>query len=597
MDVLSANATKRDAKQYLSRFKRVKTPHTGKTEGANSSVEEPSILRRQQASLDRLGVNLGGLYAPARAIAETPVFERSEKLRQNTVPNQQALHVAIVCLRAPQTLSDPVLDGVATTLSQLVKLDTRIVLVLELGSEGTYMGAREQRKTLAAQAERLLAAIKKHSREASRFVTGALETTEKGSTKLVLPQLIMEPLKRGVIPIVPGLAHTPSGQLTKVDVADVMAALTEGIAGGKGAGHTEGRQADTEASIDRIILLDAAGGVPSKVRSDNAHVFINLEQEYNDIQKELADYETWADGISSPNMYDQHKANLRMLKRCLAMLPSASSALIISPHEAAASSQATDAAEAAIGAGTRRQKNTLIHNLLTNKPMVSSSLPTARLTTTAGIAGEGAPAAPTAATLVKTGMPVAIIPAADRVDGWTAPPHGHSSFELDRDPRVDFPRLVHLIEDSFRRRLNVKHYIDRVRQRTAGLIVAGEYEGGAIFTWERPPASSTGQRLVPYLDKFAVLQTSQGSSGVADILFQSMVRTCFPNGVCWRSRDNNPVNKWYFERAAGSWKIPGSGWTMFWTGEGVVDDKQRWQDYVGVCKSVVPSWADGKRPD
>ena len=169
---------------------------------------------------------------------------------------------------------------------------------------------------------------------------------------------------------------------------------------------------------------------------------------------------------------------------------------------------------------------------------------------------------------------------------------------LEDDPRVDLKRLVYLIEDSFRRKLNVKHYLNRIQNRVAGIIVAGDYEGGAILTWEMPPGVNDPNRLVPYLDKFAVLQTSQGSSGVADIVFQAMVRSCFPEGVCWRSRKDNPVNKWYLERASGTWKIPNSNWTMFWTGDDVAEGEQKWNDYVGVCSNIAASWAeDGKKPD
>jgi amino-acid N-acetyltransferase len=170
------------------------------------------------------------------------------------------------------------------------------------------------------------------------------------------------------------------------------------------------------------------------------------------------------------------------------------------------------------------------------------------------------------------------------------------------DPRIDLPRLVHLIEDSFSRKLDLRHYMDRVNGRLAGLIIAGEYEGGAILTWETPPGmpdygSPEGiSRMVPYLDKFAVLKRSQGAGGVADMVFNAMVRTCFPNGVCWRSRRNNPVNKWYFERSRGTWKLHDSNWTMFWTTEGVPENEQTFKDYEGVCRSIEPSWADKQKP-
>ncbi len=104
-------------------------------------------------------------------------------------------------------------------------------------------------------------------------------------------------------------------------------------------------------------------------------------------------------------------------------------------------------------------------------------------------------------------------------------------------------------------------------------------------------AYKTG-RLVPYLDKFAVLSKSQGAGGVADIVFNAMVRDCFPHGVCWRSRKDNPVNKWYFERSRGTRKLEDSNWTMFWTTPDASLDEQKMRDYEDVCRNVVPSWAD-----
>lgn len=205
----------------------------------------------------------------------------------------------------------------------------------------------------------------------------------------------------------------------------------------------------------------------------------------------------------------------------------------------------------------------------------------------------------THSTFVKRGMPLTMLPD-PRVKAWTAGNGGEPRLRLD-DPRIDLGRLVYLIEDSFNRKLDVQHYMDRINDRIAGLIIAGEYEGGAILTWETPPgvvddgSEASLARMVPYLDKFAVLKRSQGAGGVADIVFNAMVRSCFPNGVCWRSRRNNPVNKWYFERARGTWKLPDTNWTMFWTTPGVPENTQRFQDYEGVCRSIQPSWADNKQ--
>ena len=169
-----------------------------------------------------------------------------------------------------------------------------------------------------------------------------------------------------------------------------------------------------------------------------------------------------------------------------------------------------------------------------------------------------------------------------------------------RDPRLDLGRLIHLIEDSFGRPLDSKHYFSRIAPSLAGIIVAGAYEGGAILTWERVPSDNDADppRFIPYLDKFAVLKRSQGSGGVADIVFNAMVQDCFPQGVCWRSRSDNPVNKWYFDRAVGTYQLVpkeegNQKWTMFWTTPGV--DEQMFRDYEVVCRSISSSWADQKQ--
>jgi amino-acid N-acetyltransferase len=191
-------------------------------------------------------------------------------------------------------------------------------------------------------------------------------------------------------------------------------------------------------------------------------------------------------------------------------------------------------------------------------------------------------------------MPVSLFPD-PHVQVWTA--HNRPELSLE-DPSIDLPRLVHLIEDSFNRKLDVQDYLNRVNGRLAGLIIAGEYEGGAILTWELPPgvkddgSEASTARMVPYLDKFAVLKRSQGAGGVADIVFNAMVRTCFPNGVCWRSRKDNPVNKWYFERSLGTWKLSDTNWTMFWTTPDLPENPQIFRDYEYVCRSIQPSWAD-----
>lgn len=597
-NVLNASATRRDAKQYLARFK---SPSLKKTA---TSIQKAAQELHERAS--KAGVNLGELYLPTRAAASSPTFTRSEK-DTDVQRGLGEVHVALVSLRSPHLIKDDVLDGIAVTLAQLVRLDMQIVLALNCSEEVDSTKGASFKDIYQRQGERVVAAIENHNNAGARYVDSALSiaesTTQSGSLAQVqgnvtvdVPKLIFEPLKRGAIPVIPAIAHTPDFRMAHVPSTEVMLALTRSMSDVDAEAQHD---AAIDMSLDRIILLDPLGGLPSEQREDKAHVFINLEQEYDDVHDELE---------NTPAM-KHHIQNLATLRACLTLLPPATSALLISPEEAASVSRSTNDSTndtASIGITTRRQKNPLIHNLLTNKPIISSSLPVARLPAAGIPHASSAPTTATRSTLVKRGMPLTIVPD-PRKHPWTPPKPGEKTISLADHPDINLPRLVDLIDDSFRRPLDVRHYLKRIENRIAGVIIAGEYEGGAILTWEEPPAMSASpanakeydpSRLVPYLDKFAVLQRSQGSSGVADVVFQAMVRSCFPQGVCWRSRKTNPVNKWYFERSKGTWNLANTQWTMFWTGDGVVEGEEKWNDYVNVCKNIEPSWKDDhKAPD
>ena len=189
---------------------------------------------------------------------------------------------------------------------------------------------------------------------------------------------------------------------------------------------------------------------------------------------------------------------------CLALLSPTSSALVTTPSVAAATPSQT-------------APQSLIHNLLTDKPLISPSLPAGALRT---------PISST--TLLRHGLPISV----------------YHTFDPDvaHETPLDFSRLVQLIEDSFGRRLDIDHYKNRVYDKLASIIVAGDYEGAAVVTNE-VAGTPDSRHIVPYLDKFAVSSKSQGSGGVADIVF-NVLMSSFPGDLIWRSRKSNPVNKW-----------------------------------------------------
>ena len=547
-------------------------------------------------------------------------FQHPGPVPQRAQPATKPIHTALILIKAVHSIDDTTLKGIGRTLSQLSQLGLTCVVVIDdkiensLGLLGNpIIGWRGR---ILEQANRVVAAIGEDGGQHSRHLDNVIEVSSeesspspsvkiRGRARVIHRSLIYAPLRRNVIPVIAPIGYIPTtGCLAPIETSEVILALTREFSGIVPNSATQeeqiqGTQADknmqSQISLDRVIILDPRGGIPSSNKSNGSHIFINLEQEYEDIREDLR---RLREKIDQPSL-QAHLSNLQLIRDALALLPPSSSGLLTTPYEAAnlISRNATlkrsgigNPAQQSIlspnlGVRTRPQRNPLIHNLLTDKPTLSSSLPMTRLSLFPEV--PGVQASPN--TFLKRGMPVTIIPD-PRYRPWK--PSDASSLQL-TDPRLDLPRLIHLIEDSFGRKLDVQHYFERVSSKLAGIIVAGSYEGGAILTWEAP--SHHPERLVPYLDKFAVLKRSQGAGGVADIVFSAMVRECFPNGVVWRSRRDNPVNKWYFERAKGTRQLPADGkqgWTMFWTTETV--SSERFDDYEAVCKNVVPSWSDGK---
>jgi amino-acid N-acetyltransferase len=545
---------------------------------------------QQQNPFSKPEVNVGNLFGRARAVDESPVFTQHQDVRAESSQETETVHVALVKIVDVDKLSDDILRGIAQTLSQLSRLSMAPCVVLESSAPPGLAWRQEASK----QAGILAAAIDSVHKQGSRMLDSIMSLSEEKVPEVFLRKLLLRPLRRGQIPIVVPLAYSTTSQIaTPVSADDTILALTREFAGlnlkplqekSPTSADDQYKALQRQTSLDRIILIDAAGGIPSKGVERKTEIFINLEQEYSDLETEFA-------GLKDNPSAERHASNLRLLHNALQLLPPSSSGLITTPANAGNKVKREQEIQLS-GVGTRRQKNALIHNLLTDKPAYSSSLPCGRL---GRGNGSDVPPVVSASTFVKRGMPLIILP--DPMSKpWTANNYGEPRLKL-TDPRIDLPRLVHLIDDSFDRKLDVEHYLNRVNDRIAGIIIAGEYDGGALLTWETPPGAEDGDtsRLVPYLDKFAVLKRSQGTGSVADILFNAMVRKCFPNGVCWRSRKDNPVNKWYFERSRGTWKIPETNWTMFWTTPNLVAQGQTFLDYEAVCRGVLPSWADKKK--
>ncbi|CAZ80374.1 unnamed protein product [Tuber melanosporum] len=522
LSVLSSTSTKREARAYLQRF----TPSLAVSPtqpGAPSPAPPPKLVK--QSPLASSDIKARGLtYA-------------QESLESNSTVGPGIAPALLV------HTDDATLKGVGRTICQLQRLGLFTIVVVdeELPSANGSEAIAEWRADIENQADRVVLAIEMERGQARR-VDGTLTVDLEGSPLKVAPNHITTPLSRGVIPVLYPMAYNSNQCLVPATANKVVLELTKLLS----AHYPQSSPIDQPISLDRIIFLDPLGGIPSIDRPSGAHVFINLEQEYNDLKNQLNDH---------------HLSNLSTLREALSLLPPTSSGVITTSTLAAAHN---------LNSTSKHSKNPLIYNLLTDKPLISSSLPVQ----------SSSPA--TLTTLLKHGIPITTHP---------------SHTKLTDASKINLAKLTLLIEDSFGKRLDLEHYLSRTNDNIAAVIVAGDYEGAAIVTWEYPSEDKTKQRVC-YLDKFAVLKRSQGTGGVADVVFKAMVEGVRnglfegTEGIVWRSRRWNPVNKWYFERAKGTYKIPGSGWTMFWTTQDAEVSERRFGEYAEICARIEPSLVD-----
>lgn len=493
---------------------------------------------------------------------------------------RHVLRIAIIKIRDIKSIDPKTFLSIGSTVVRLTKLGVSPIIVVDAGKERNdflkldNQPFRHYERAITWKAAAIAGAIESASIDGTvraRPVEGLFDLKPLGQNEtgadgglsgrlgFSMPNLILMPLSNGIVPVVVPLAYDPVTSEEKLIIADdaVVFLIKELTRTGK-----------QFLSVEKVIFIDPLGGVPS-IERHGAHVYVNLVQELNDITAELHL------GFIPPTNREIHLANLRTMDRALGLLPPSATGLITTPKIAALSSS----------------RNPIIYNILTDRPIISPSLPVELKKT---------PIVET--TIVRKGMPVILI---------------KNKFGLDllkesKVGTIDLSRLWDLIEDSFGRKLDVEHYMRRVNGKVAGIIIAGDYEGAAIITWEEarklreaqnsdPPriiseldrinqaAEHTMYKKVAYLDKFAVRRSSQGAAGVADIVFKTMVMELFPEEILWRSRKVNPVNKWYFERSKGTLKLPGSEFCAFWTGTRTREAK-RLNEYIDICTHIKPSW-------
>lgn len=513
LSILKSTTTKREAREYLMKYG---------TELLLSGMDSPS----QGRSI------LWNKKALPGQLIDSEVFRSETKM---TSPKQLAL------IRLPTNLSNASYKSMIDSFDALRLLGISIVFLLDDSNECNNRGERDV-SYLRSRALDITKAFSSHSARAlhvtplmSAFIKRNGEVTVSDTNHITFP------LIQGSIPLViPTAYNTNLGKYERID--GQVALLTTII----------GLDMSKLADVQKIVFIDFLGGIPSIERGRTSHVFINNSQEYSDIVSELHI------GFIEPEVRERHLINLSNMRELLLACSSFSetTGIILRPEDMFQK---------------LNELSPVAYNVLTDRPIVSSSLPLSRSRT---------PQVTTS--IIKNGFDVRVLFANDN----------KAKFEsLCEDKSISREQFISMINDSFGRTLKLE-YLNRLNSCLDCIIIIGDYDGGAVITREW---LSTGQ-TVPYLDKFAIPKRNQGLPSLADVIFKAMLQA-YQDEIIWRSRSLNPVNRWYFERSNGSYSYPSSPWRLFFAGESFNNKISREfslkiSSYWDLIKSIPASFTD-----
>lgn len=531
LSILRANPSSRDTRSYVQSFggrsPQKKQPSPSPKHSASASASDEIVIPPPPERIE----------STVKSTSNTNFDHPKPSPIISSILNPVIQRTALVKVQG--SFTDVQLDSISRGLVYLEKLG--LVSVIVVDNDDQPRGEQDERVAIVEEIMRVVSSLEKQGARA-RPVVGAVvrlgpKPGEEDSNDFIPPEThtnssdltpIRSALRSGEIPVIAPFALDSFLRSVRVDANDVIAGLARGMveiaALAKSREDTEDSLSDFSEEVDltplRLMIINREGGVPSYARSGYPHLLINLTSEFDHILQTFED--KWH--YTNPTAL----SNLALARACLSYMPPTSSAIMVS----------------------HKSPSALIGNLITNKPAFSSSLPHALLQGNRKLT-------PHTPTLLRKGLPIQVL---------------RSTADIDK------VKLNYLLEQSFNRELEEEAFYKRLNETLNCVIVAGDYAGAAIVTDEPNPLSP--DTPISYLDKFAVLPSHQGD-GTVDFLWVALHDETYglghpfsanPNGgregvgegrdLVWRSRSNNPVNKWYFERSSGHVRL--GPWVLFW---------------------------------
>lgn len=513
LSILRSTTTKREAKNYLKKYRSHFDTVNNLDQKFKADLSLSKIFRKDD--IVETFLHGGDPFSASHNGVCSTSYEPHNKL-----PLRLAIFRIDVCDLLPDTY-----EGISKTFRRLVQLGISPLVILAEGSTGGDF--RQQSMSLNQHAQKLLQILARSNEHMIDKVEvtilyNAFETQNSKVQGVSLPRILM-PLYQGMIPILlPQATEVETSKCSVISLSEAIVRLCSSLLGKQEI-----------LSIEKVVIIDSIGGIPSIERNQSSHVFINLSQEYSDIVSELFI------GHLEPTSRTEHISNLNLMNDVLNLI-----------HAKTKSNDATGVISTPLVLSiSDDQMNPLIYNVLTDRPVISSSLPSSF---------DRTPKVSTS--ILKKGHIVQVVDE-HSVDG------NFTFKDLCLLNVISEEKLRLLIEDSFGRELHWKEYVSRINSNLATVVIIGDYEGAAIVTWEH---LDDGEKIA-YLDKFAIAKKNQGLPSLADIIFK-LVTQCHQGELVWRSRAENPVNKWYFERCRGFLLSPSRFWKLFYIGE-VFDER------------------------
>lgn len=553
LSILKSTTTKREARNYLKRYKNQLNLQNFQS---SQSFREPCAysdkIVRATRGLSTIKDSSSGKNKEERS----QFLEKCRKLKNRHSSRQ--LGIAVFLIKTPAII-DEQWEGITETFKRLLLLGISPIIVLDY--DHSFGNAyRNNKAYMTNQTNKIMNSLEKYTGETGLKTTnlGSIFELQKSQNELQVfdVDLILVPLLQGIIPIVQPIVYdSKSSSQSFAQASNILYYLCLDLL-----------KRDDFLSIEKVVIVDPVGGIPSLERKKTSHVLINLCQEYSDIVSELH-MESLESNRSS------HLRNLNTMNDVLGLISRVTgedtcTGIISTPSVMAANND---------------ELNPIVYNVLTDRAIISSSLP---------LSHQKTPELSTS--VLKKGISVKTITARNH--------EGNISFnELVKEGLIDKQKLFNVMNDSFGKTLDVENYFDRLQRSLATVIIIGDYDGAAIITFE---SNLKSDRKVAYLDKFAIAKRNQGLPGFADILFK-LILQAHQEELIWRSRKSNPVNKWYFDRSCGTLSLKNSPWRLFYTGDifnkkinkldyfaskDGIDIDELLKSYADIISSIPPSF-------